>query len=371
MNIQTVKVNLGERSYCIQIGSGLLVEAGRWVREVKEPCRVMVVSNHTVFSLYGEGFMAALKKEGFEPFPALIPDGEIYKSLDSATRLYSTALAEGLDRNHLVIVLGGGVVGDLGGFVAATYMRGLPYVQVPTTLLAQVDSSVGGKVGVNLPEGKNLVGAFHQPLLVLADVTTLRTLPLREFVAGLAEVIKYGLLGNASFFEWLEERMDDLLALQEEALIHAVTVSCTMKGEIVSRDERESNIRALLNLGHTFGHVVETLSGYTTYLHGEAVAMGMMAATLLSHRRGFLSEEEVARVARLLRRAGLPVVMPRYDAESILAVMRRDKKVRDGRIRVILPEKIGQAKIRDDVTEEEIIAVWEEAAAGNFPGAGE
>ncbi len=343
--MQTVTVDLDTRSYPIHIGAGLLGAAGHWT-----PClgsRVMIVTNTVLAELHLAPVQAALQGRDFETL--ILPDGEATKTLASAERIWDALLAARFGRDASLIALGGGVTGDLTGFAAACYQRGIDFIQMPTTLLAQVDSSVGGKTGVNHPRGKNMIGAFHQPRCVIADLDTLGTLPERELRAGLAEVIKYGLIADAAFFAWLEAHLDALLAREPAALSHAIAVSCRTKAAIVTADERESGVRALLNLGHTFGHAIETGTGYGTWLHGEAVATGMVMAAELSARLGRVPSATVERIRRLIDRAGLPVTAPRgLDAGRFLELMAVDKKAQAGRLRLVLLRAIGEAELRSD-----------------------
>src|SRR5579863_2597005 len=308
--MQTLSVNLGERSYPILIGSGLLQSAA--VASHIPAGELLLVSNTVVAPLYAERLKAALP--GRRMIELILPDGEQHKSLNSASRVFDVMIANRLGRDAVVVALGGGVVGDLAGFVAACYQRGIDFVQLPTTLLADVDSAVGGKTGVNHPGGKNMIGAFHQPRAVIIDTDVLESLPARELRAGLAEVIKYGLIRDADFFAWLETHIEALLARDPQALTHAIERSCAIKAGFVSQDEREQGARALLNLGHTFGHAIEAATGYVEWLHGEAVAMGMAVAADLSARLGQLEAREVRRIGALLERAGLPVQAPQIGA---------------------------------------------------------
>ena len=347
--MDTLSVELGERGYPIHIGRGLLQQpdllgaqaAGR---------RVVVVSNETVAPLYLQTLRQTLSAAGAGAVDALVlPDGERYKTLETLERIYTGLLQRRLDRGDLLVALGGGVIGDLTGFAAATYQRGIDFIQVPTTLLAQVDSSVGGKTGVNHPLGKNMIGAFHQPRMVLVDTDTLNTLPDRELSAGLAEVIKYGLIDDAEFFAWLEGHLPGLRAREPEALAHAIRRSCADKARVVAQDERESGRRALLNLGHTFGHAIETGMGYGQWLHGEAVAAGTVMAADLSLRLGWLEAGERERIVQLLRAAGLPVEPPPgLGPERFREIMAVDKKVQRGRLRLVLLQGIGRAVVTAD-----------------------
>jgi 3-dehydroquinate synthase len=347
--VLTLKVELAERSYPILIGQSLLADADLLARHL--PARdLLLVSNTTVAPLYAERVRASLPDRRIVDLR--LPDGEQYKTLEYVGRVLDVLVANRFGRDAIVLALGGGVVGDLAGFAAACYQRGVAFAQLPTTLLAQVDSSVGGKTGVNHPGGKNLMGAFHQPCAVLADTTTLRTLPPRELRAGLAEVVKYGLVFDLSFFDWIEVNVDALLALDSAALAHAIYRSCELKAEVVRRDERESGDRALLNLGHTFGHAIETATGYTEWLHGEAVATGMLIAADMSSRLGMLSITHVQRLRDLLRRIGLPVDAPKFGASRALDYMRLDKKVQSGRIRLVLLEQLGKARFTSDYADD-------------------
>jgi 3-dehydroquinate synthase len=354
----TLNVHLGARSYPIQIGSGLLESTA-----IDSPGkRYVIVSNTTVAPLYLERLQSSLRKVGAGVTAIILPDGEVYKNWESLNRIYDHLLAERCDRTTPIIALGGGVIGDLAGFAAATYQRGVPFIQVPTTLLAQVDSSVGGKTGINHPRGKNMIGAFWQPRQVLADTETLSTLPERELSAGLAEVIKYGLIRDLPFLEWLEDNMDRLMAREGEALAFAIERSCANKAEVVASDELETakeGGRALLNLGHTFGHAIETGLGYGEWLHGEAVAAGMVMAAELSRRLGWLSAEDVGRVRRLLIHAKLPVTGPQLGVARYADLMGHDKKVIAGRLRLVLLKRIGEAVTWAEAPSVEIAAAIE------------
>jgi len=344
--LEEVTVNLGGRSYPILIGTGLLTRLGESLRARFTSHRIMVVTNHTVRCLYGDVVEGGLRRAGWDTVWAEMPDGEEYKTLATVQGFYDLALATELDRACPVIALGGGVVGDTGGFFAATYQRGVPLVQVPTTLLAQVDASVGGKVGVNHPCGKNMIGAFYQPRLVVADLDALATLPLREIRAGLAEVIKYGVIKDAIFFAWLEENIERLLRLERDALAHAVATSCRIKAAVVEEDETEAGLRQILNYGHTVGHALEALTDYRDYHHGEAVAIGMAVAARLAVELGLLAGEDAARIVSLIRRAGLPTEVPeQFSAGELVRAMRLDKKTRGGRLTLVLPEAIGRVRI--------------------------
>ncbi|MEP7043579.1 MAG: 3-dehydroquinate synthase [Dokdonella sp.] len=354
MSTTTVDVALGARSYPIWIGAGLLADAARW-RSAIRGRHVLVVTNETIAPLYLARVQAGL--EGFAHAALVLPDGEAYKTLANTAAVFEALAALGASRDATLLALGGGVIGDLAGFAAACWMRGIAFVQVPTTLLAMVDSSVGGKTGVNLAAGKNLVGAFHQPRAVVIDSDTLATLPAREYRAGLAEVVKYGAIGDVAFFAWLEAHVDALNARDETALIEAIAVSCRHKAGVVARDEHEHGERALLNFGHTFAHVLETETGYGNLLHGEAVAIGMVLAAQLSSDLGRAPGADAARLAALLRALGLPVTPPRCDPQRLLALMRLDKKNISGRLRLILWRGIGAAEVAPDVDEQAILAL--------------
>jgi 3-dehydroquinate synthase len=346
--METLRVELGSRSYPILIGERLLGE--RSIFEQRLGSRdLLVVSNTVVAPLYLQSLEAGLQPR--RVVASILPDGESHKTLANVARILDVMVANRFGRDCAVVALGGGVVGDMAGFAAATYQRGVAFVQVPTTLLAQVDSSVGGKTGVNHPGGKNLIGAFHQPVVVVADTGTLASLPARELRAGLAEVIKYGLICDAGFFAWLEAHIDALLAGDPAALAHVIRRSCEIKAEIVGRDEREQGERALLNLGHTFGHALESATGYKEWLHGEAIGAGLVMAAWMSGQSGYLTSEEVERVARLVARAGLPTHVSNVKPDVALEHMRIDKKVQAGRIRLVLLRGIGRAFVTADYDE--------------------
>jgi 3-dehydroquinate synthase len=347
--VLTLEVSLGDRSYPICIGDALLSD-GALLRRHLQSKDFLLVSNTTVAPLYAARVHAALADR--RVVDVRLPDGEQYKSMEYVSRVLDVLVANRMGRDATVLALGGGVVGDLAGFAAACYQRGIAFAQLPTTLLAQVDSSVGGKTGVNHPGGKNLIGAFHQPVAVIADTATLRSLPPRELRAGLAEVVKYGLIFDLQFLEWIEQHVDDLIALDAGALAHAIHRSCALKADIVRRDEREAGDRALLNLGHTFGHAIETATGYTEWLHGEAVATGMVIAADMSARLGSLSQSDVQRVRDLLARIGLPVQAPRIGVQRALDCMRVDKKAKAGRIRLVLLDRLGAARFTADYADD-------------------
>lgn len=345
--MQTLTVGLAERSYPIHIGQGLLAHADLLLPYLQHK-RVAVVSNTTVAPLYLGKLRSLLESHGISVIPVILPDGEQYKNSEILNLIYDALLTNRCERNTPLIALGGGVIGDMTGYAAATYLRGVPFIQIPTTLLSQVDSSVGGKTGINHPLGKNMIGAFYQPQVVLIDIATLNTLPDQELRAGLAEVIKYGLIRDLPFLEWLEENMEKLLARDGDALQYAIARSCQNKAEVVGSDERESGERALLNLGHTFGHAIENGMGYGAWLHGEAVAAGTMMAADLSRRLGWISEQDVTRIRNLFDRAGLPVVAPHMPVEQYINLMGLDKKVIDGKMRFVLLHPIGRAIISSD-----------------------
>ena len=351
--IQTLTVALAERSYPIHIGCGVLTRPDLLVPHLKQK-KAVIVSNTTVAPLYIELLRSTLENAGISVLPVILPDGEKFKNWETLNLIFDALLGAHCERSTTLIALGGGVIGDMGGFAAACYQRGMPFIQVPTTLLSLVDSSVGGKTAINHPLGKNMIGAFYQPQLVLADIATLDTLPDRELRAGLAEVIKYGLIRDPEFFVWLEANIEKLLGKEKDALAYAVHRSCANKAEVVAADERETGERALLNLGHTFGHAIETGLGYGEWLHGEAVAAGTMMAVELSRHLGWLTEADVARVAALFERAGLPVYGPRLGVERYLDLMAHDKKVEAGRLRLILLRSLGQGVIHGDAVPSEI-----------------
>lgn len=341
--MQTLYVELGERRYPIFIGSDLDPKA------LLEPYihgrQVMIVSNETIAPLYLARYVAAIEALGKTVATCILPDGEKYKNIEHLNLIFDALLASGFNRDCTVLALGGGVIGDMAGFASACFQRGVYFIQVPTTLLSQVDSSVGGKTGINHPLGKNMIGAFQQPQVVLADMSQLKTLPARELSAGLAEVIKYALLGDTDFLAWLEQHIDDLVQGDEAALAEAVYRSCAHKARIVANDEKEQGERALLNLGHTFGHAIESYLGYGEWLHGEAVATGMVMAADLSQRMGWISTEDLVRTKNIIQRANLPIVCPQIPFDDFLAYMAHDKKVLNGQLRLVLMQAVGQAII--------------------------
>lgn len=356
--IQTLNVELAERSYPIHIGCGLLAKPDLLAPYLRQK-KVVVVTNTTVAPLYLEMLQKTLATCGSDMLPVILADGEQFKTWETLNLIFDALLGAHCERNTTLIALGGGVIGDMGGFAAACYQRGMPFIQIPTTLLSQVDSSVGGKTAINHPLGKNMIGAFYQPRLVLADLSTLDTLPDRELKAGLAEVIKYGLIRDPAFFAWLEEHLDALLQRDKTALAYAVARSCANKAEVVAADEREAGERALLNLGHTFGHAIETGLGYGVWLHGEAVAAGTLIAAELSARLGWLRRETVERIDRIFLRAGLPVIAPNLGVPRYLELMRHDKKVQDGKLRLVLLTDIGRAVVSEAADDAGIAAAIE------------
>ncbi len=362
--MQTITVDFTssseKRSYPIHIGHNILQQAELIVSCLPQK-RVAIVSNTTVAPLYLETLSSALAQHDVACIPIILPDGEIHKNWETLNSIHDALLQNHCERNTTILALGGGVVGDLTGFAAATYLRGVPFIQIPTTLLAQVDSSVGGKTGINHSLGKNMIGAFYQPRLVLADSATLNTLPDRELRAGLAEIIKYGLIRDPAFFDWLEQKMPRLLARDPAILHEAIRRSCENKAEIVAADEKEKGVRALLNLGHTFGHAIENGMGYGVWLHGEAVAAGTVLAAELSRSMKLISEADVARIRQIFVQAGLPVEAPKLAPEKYLQLMMLDKKVEAGKSRFILLNRIGEAVMRADIPQElllEVLATW-------------
>ncbi|MCW8908396.1 MAG: 3-dehydroquinate synthase [Sedimenticola sp.] len=354
----TLKVNLADRSYPIYIGNDLIDDPAIYRPHIHGE-QVLIVSNTKVAPLYLDRVVSALQEYRVES--VILPDGEAFKTLDVWQKIIDTLLEKRFDRRCTVVGLGGGVVGDMAGFAAACYQRGVYFIQVPTTLLAQVDSSVGGKTGVNHPLGKNMIGAFYQPQCVVADIRTLDTLDDRQLSAGLAEVIKYGLIGDGAFFEWLEQNMDRLMARDPVLLAYAIERSCADKAEVVAADERESGKRALLNLGHTFGHAIETGVGYGEWLHGEAVAVGICMAADLSRRQGWIKVSDQSRIESLIGRAGLPTAPPEsIDANRFMSLMSVDKKVVAQRVRLVLMKGLGESVVTDAFDQAELEATLSE-----------
>jgi 3-dehydroquinate synthase len=340
-----VQIALGERSYPILIGAGLLSQPSAW-QGLPKASTALIVTNDAVGPLYATALQQALKPHYAQIHQVTLPDGETHKTWQTLNQVFDVLLSQGCDRKTVLFALGGGVVGDMTGFAAACYMRGVPFVQVPTTLLAQVDSSVGGKTAVNHPLGKNMIGAFYQPARVVCDLSSLQTLPAREMSAGLAEIIKYGPIADMVFLDWIEAHIDALMARDPQALAHAVQRSCEIKAWVVGQDERESGLRAILNFGHTFGHAIEAGLGFGEWLHGEAVGCGMVMAAQLSHRLGYIDLALVERLTALIARAGLPVVGPNLGVETYLHHMRVDKKAEAGDIRFVLIDSPGHAKVQ-------------------------
>lgn len=354
--MKTLNVSLGERSYPIYIGSGLIKKPELFKPWVTGKS-VFVVTNTTVDPLYSQTLIQTISGDAKSIHTIVLPDGESYKDWLTLQKIFDALLTHGADRKSVLIALGGGVIGDMVGFAAASFMRGIQFIQVPTTLLAQVDSSVGGKTGINHPLGKNMIGAFHQPVAVIADLDTLKSLPSRELSAGLAEVIKHGAIADAAFFAWIEGHRQELLNCDSNAMSHAVERSCEIKSAVVAADEKESGIRAILNFGHTFGHAIESGLGYGEWLHGEAVGCGMVMAADLSSRLGYLQTEEVSRIKKLIAAMGLPDCAPKLGNSRFFDLMRIDKKSEGGEIRYITLEKIGKAKIEavDDAIVDEVL----------------
>lgn len=352
--MQIVNVELQERRYPIYIGENLLTDTG--VYPLKSGDKVMIVSNPTIAQHYLLSVTTTLEKIGCKVSSVLLNDGEKYKNLDSLNQIFTALLQENHGRDTTLIALGGGVIGDVAGYAAASYQRGIKFIQIPTTLLAQVDSSVGGKTAVNHELGKNMIGAFYQPSAVIIDTKTLETLPKREVNAGLAEVIKYGAILDLPFFEWLEQHIDNLVVLNQTDLQYCIARCCQIKADVVARDETEKGDRALLNLGHTFGHAIETFLGYGNWLHGEAISAGMMMAAVLSEKLGDLTAADVSRLEKLLARANLPTISPdTMKPEDYLPLMMRDKKVLAGKLRLVLLKRLGQAYVSADADKDQVL----------------
>jgi 3-dehydroquinate synthase len=343
--METLTVNLGDRSYPIHVGATILERAGELMHQVGLRGKVAVVTNPTVAQLYLDAVHEALRHAGFEVTPILLPDGEEHKNLRSLATIYDRLIGERFERKSCLLALGGGVIGDLAGFAAATYLRGVPYVQVPTTLLAQVDSSVGGKTAVNHESGKNLIGVFYQPKLVLIDVDVLRSLARREFVAGVAEVIKYGVIEDPELFQLLEQKVEDLVNLDRELLSRIIRISCSIKARVVEADEREDDQRAVLNFGHTIGHALEAATGYRQFLHGEAIGVGMVKAAALSVQQGFCDQPSYERIIKLVKKTGLPTELPAgVPMQSLIQGMEVDKKAAGGKIKFVICCGIGRTR---------------------------
>ena len=355
--MKRLRINLGERSYDILIGSGLRAQVGEFVKTILTPSQVVIISHPSINNLYGKEIAGGFIAQGWTTNIIEVPEGESSKNLAQAEKLYDSLLEYNCDRKSVLVALGGGVIGDLVGFVAATYQRGIPFIQVPTTLLSQVDSSVGGKTAVNHPKGKNMIGAFYQPRLVVADIETLRTLPQKEYRAGLAEIVKYGVIADANLFDYLEIHYKKILNHEFECLSHIIKTSCSIKASIVEKDERESHHRMILNFGHTFGHAIESLTKYSQFIHGEAVSIGMVCAAQLSHSLGKCSEETPNCIAALLKKLGLPVAMPELGSSAVIQSLYHDKKTLGKKIKFILVTEIGSIEIADQILEPEILKV--------------
>ncbi|HUU49707.1 MAG TPA: 3-dehydroquinate synthase [Nitrospinota bacterium] len=354
--MKTIKVNLRERSYPIHIGTEIIEEICSRLRELPIGKKIAIITNPRIKELYGDFVSHAVDTAGFKPELIEVPAGEETKDLDWARKLYDKLISLRMDRRSCLITLGGGVVGDLGGFVASTFMRGIPYIQIPTSLLAQVDSSVGGKTAVNHPQGKNIIGTFYQPLSVFIDISFLKTLPKEEFLNGMAEVVKYGIIADKKLFHYLEENTQKVLSLDHQALEYLASRSCSIKAKIVERDEKETNIRAILNFGHTIGHAIETASGYR-YKHGEAVSIGMVYASQISYDKGLCEKKDVQRIEGLLSSLGLPIKDEGLLPEDIVRTLETDKKILDEKIRLILMKEIGKVAIYNDISRNLILRV--------------
>ena len=349
--MKTIRVNLSSNSYNIYIDNGILERVGDTLVKEKTPCKTLLITDKNIEKVYGSIVMESLKRNKFDVRLVTLKPGEEQKTLETACILYDTCFDHKLDRNSLIVALGGGVVGDISGFVAATFMRGIPFIQVPTSLLAQVDSSIGGKVAVNHPKGKNMIGSFYQPRAVFIDTDTLSTLPAPELVAGLVEVIKYGVIKDAELFEYIEKSLYDILQLNHNALLKIIATSCQIKANVVEEDEKEKHLRAILNYGHTIGHAIETVTNYKKYRHGEAVAIGMLYAARIAIDMGLTDNTVFERQLSLIKRLGLPIHTG-LNPEEIVKTLYADKKVISGRLRFILPTKISDVIISDQVTEE-------------------
>jgi 3-dehydroquinate synthase len=366
--MHVIDVNIPQQAYKIAIAASGLERLGEWMGELNLGKKVLLVSNPAIFKHYGERAIASLQAAGFDATSCLLPAGEQYKTLTSVQNIYNAALEQRLERSSTLVALGGGVIGDMTGFAAATWLRGINFVQVPTTLLAMVDAAIGGKTGVNHPQGKNLIGAFHQPQLVAIDPQVLQTLPAREFRAGMAEVIKYGVIWDAELFAQMEQskRLDQMCYLSADLLNTILNRSCQAKADVVSKDEKEAGLRAILNYGHTIGHAVESLTGYRVVNHGEAVAIGMVAAGQIAVTLGMFSSEDASRQDALIQKAGLPTQLPTgIDLEAIIDALPTDKKVKDGKVRFILPTQIGTVEISDRVPADAIRQVLQKMEMGN------
>jgi len=361
--MKKVKVNLGSNSYQIHIGSGILTQTGQQLKKEGFSDSLVIITNPVVEGLHGDALKQSLTREGFRVTVLQVPDGEEHKSLETAGRLYHELTACRAERTTPILALGGGVIGDLAGFVAATYLRSVPLIQIPTTLLAQVDSSIGGKVAVDHGRLKNMIGAFYQPKLVISDIDTLKTLDNKILIDGLAEVIKYGVIRDEGFFGYIEENIDKIKSLDSGALEEIVSRSAEIKAEVVGKDEKDLGLRAILNYGHTVGHAIESISDFRV-AHGTAVALGMLAAAKISHRMGTLDKTELLRLENLIQRAGLPTMMPKLDIGEVTRAITHDKKVLKGKVRFVLPQSLGKVFITDEVSPslvEQTLAEWNEA----------
>jgi len=361
--MKRVKINLGSDSYRVHIGSGILAQAGRQLKEEGFSGSLVIITNPVVEGLYGDALKQNLTREGFRVTVLQVPDGEEQKSLETTGRLYHELTECYAERTTPILALGGGVIGDLAGFVAATYLRGVPLIQIPTTLLAQVDSSIGGKVAVDHGQLKNMIGAFYQPKLIISDIDTLKTLDNKILIDGLAEVIKYGVIRDEGFFRYIEENLDKITSLDSGALEEIVLRSAKIKAEVVEKDEKDLGLRAILNYGHTVGHAIESVSDFKVE-HGVAVAMGMLAAAKISHKMGILGNKELLRLKNLIQRAGLPTTMPKLNIKKVIQAITHDKKVLRGKVRFALPKSIGKVFITNEVSPslvEQTLAEWNEA----------
>ena len=355
--MQRLNIDLGKRSYDILLGSGLLGKLGESLSQIVKPSHIVLITHPSLFQIYGDKVLSGFKDQGWTADLIEVEEGETSKTLGQAEKIFDRLLDLKCDRKSVLIALGGGVIGDLVGFVAATFQRGIPFVQVPTTLLSQVDSSVGGKTAVNHPKGKNMIGAFYQPCLVLTDLDTLKTLPQKEFRAGLAEIIKYGVISDVGLFEYLEKNVKKILQLDKKCLEYIIKTSCSIKAEVVEKDERENHYRMILNFGHTLGHAIEALTHYSKFIHGEAVAIGMVYAAKLSQKLGKCQEGIPRRLDRLVRKFGLPADLPDLNSKAIIESLYHDKKTMNHKIKFILVKEIGIVEIVDDIPEEKIISI--------------
>jgi len=358
--MKTINIQFDERSYPIYIGEGLLSDY-ELISQHLPHNKIVIITNNLVADIYLAPLIQSLSPHK-DVIPIILPDGEKYKNADSLNIIYSQLLKNKADRNTMLIALGGGVIGDITGFAAATYMRGINFIQMPTTLLSQVDSSVGGKTGINHPQGKNMIGSFYQPKCVITDVNVLKTLPSRELSAGLAEVIKYGLIRDKIFFEWLETNIQSLIEMNPEYLTEAILRSCQNKADVVEADEFESGTRAILNLGHTFGHAIEVAQGYGNWLHGEAVGVGMIMAAKLSQAMGWLSEPDIERIISLIKNAGLPTVPPNISVDKYIELMLFDKKTKDGKINLVLQKSMGEAILSNSYDPSKLRQILEQSS---------